>query len=110
MILADCSRSCTPSDPAIHPSSIASRSHSLVGCPAAITSPPLSLPMRLKEATSMSSRDRLYLLTWMLVATLALATFVPSMIPDASAQGARNLTVLVGGGQDTVQALAFFPQ
>src|SRR3954447_17572414 len=63
-----------------------------------------------RRRSLLSTRDRLSLLTWMLVAILALATFVPSIIPDASAQGARNLTVLVGGGQDTVQALAFFPQ
>jgi plastocyanin len=58
----------------------------------------------------MSRSNRFCALVWSLTAMLALATFIPAVIPDASAQGARTVTVQVGGGQDTMQALNFFPQ
>jgi plastocyanin len=58
----------------------------------------------------MLRRNRLCALVWSLTAMLALATFIPPVIPDASAQGARTVSVQVGGGQDTMQALNFFPQ
>src|SRR5688572_30528299 len=58
----------------------------------------------------MSRSNRFCALVWSLTAMLALATFIPAVVPNASAQGARTVTVLVGGGQDTMQALAFFPQ
>src|SRR5947209_4795188 len=58
----------------------------------------------------MSRSHRFCALVWSLTAMLALATFIPPIIPDASAQAARTVTVQVGGGQDTMQALAFFPQ
>jgi plastocyanin len=41
---------------------------------------------------------------------LALAIAGSNGVPAATAQGTRNVTVLVGAGQDTLQALAFFPQ
>jgi len=41
---------------------------------------------------------------------LGFATLIPPVTPESSAQVLRNVTVQVGGGQDTMQALAFFPQ
>jgi plastocyanin len=46
------------------------------------------------------------ILASLLMVTLAL----PSAVPYVSAQSARNLSVLVGAGEDTLQALAYFPQ
>src|SRR5690349_8568296 len=46
----------------------------------------------------------------MLALVLALAIAGSNGVPVATAQSTRTLTVLVGAGEDTLQAMAFFPQ
>ena len=49
----------------------------------------------------------LSLLTWVAIQLDALSAGTASAAPAAQA---NNLTVLVGAGQDTLQAINFFPQ